>query len=151
MIARATKSTPPIQRIRDWPIGQSHCLFWQIFFPYPIAADTEATAPLDDLTGKLVQILPAEVSIAEIADRPRTFRRGGKSLGLVKEARDLDEGIRWLKQAAENGNHFATYRLGKEYLEENTVSKDTTRAADWSQSQRRRETNTPSMRWANCT
>ena len=47
------------------------------------------------------------------------------------EVRDPDEGIRWLKQAAENGSHFAAYRLGKEYLEGNAVNKDTTRAADW--------------------
>lgn len=40
-------------------------------------------------------------------------------------------GIRWLKQAAENDSHFAAYRLGKEYLEGNTVNEDTTRAADW--------------------
>ena len=45
--------------------------------------------------------------------------------------RDPDEGIRWLKQAAENGSHFAAYRLGKEYLEGNAVNKDTTRAAEW--------------------
>lgn len=45
--------------------------------------------------------------------------------------RDPDEGIRWLKQAAENGSHFAAYRLGKEYLEGNAVNKDTTKAADW--------------------
>ena len=30
-----------------------------------------------------------------------------------------------------NGNHFAAYRLGKEYLEGNAVNKDTVRAADW--------------------
>ena len=36
-----------------------------------------------------------------------------------------------MKQAAENGSHFAAYRLGKEYLEGNAVNKDTSRAADW--------------------
>ena len=45
--------------------------------------------------------------------------------------RDPDEGIRWLRQAAENGSHFAAYRLGKEYLEGNAVNKDTIRAAEW--------------------
>ena len=47
------------------------------------------------------------------------------------EVRDPDEGIRWLRQAAENGSHFVAYRLGKEYLEGNAVNKDTARAADW--------------------
>ena len=47
------------------------------------------------------------------------------------DIRGPDEGIRWLKQAAENGSHYATYRLGKEYLEGNSVNIDTTRAADW--------------------
>ena len=32
------------------------------------------------------------------------------------------KGIRWLKQAAENGNHFAAYRLGKEYLKGEVVT-----------------------------
>lgn len=47
------------------------------------------------------------------------------------EVQDPDEGIRRLKQAAENGNHFAAYRLGKEHLSSEFVSKDTTKAIDW--------------------
>ena len=45
--------------------------------------------------------------------------------------RDPDEGIHWLKQAAESGDHFAAYRLGKEYLSGEVVSKDATRATAW--------------------
>ena len=47
------------------------------------------------------------------------------------EVRDPDEGIRWLKQAAESGNHFAAYRLGKEYLTGEVVTKDTIKAVEW--------------------
>ena len=47
------------------------------------------------------------------------------------EVRDPDEGIRWLKQAVENGSHFAAYRLGKEYLSGEVISKSVTKAADW--------------------
>ena len=66
------------------------------------------------------------------------------------EVRDPDEGIRWLRQAAENGSHFAAYRLGKEYLEGNTVNKDTTRARIGSPNRQRRETSTPSTCWVSC-
>ena len=45
--------------------------------------------------------------------------------------RDPEEGIRWLKEAAEHGNQWAAYRLGKEYLSGEFVSKDATEAADW--------------------
>ena len=47
------------------------------------------------------------------------------------EVRDPDEGIRWLKQAAESGSHFAAYRLGKEYLTGEVVAKDTIEAVEW--------------------
>ena len=47
------------------------------------------------------------------------------------EVRDPDEGIRWLKQAAESGSHFAAYRLGKEYLTGEVVAKDTIKAVEW--------------------
>ena len=46
------------------------------------------------------------------------------------EIRDPDEGIRWLKQAAENGNHFAAYRLGKEYLKGEVMHKDSAKAVE---------------------
>ena len=36
-----------------------------------------------------------------------------------------------MKEAAGNGNHFAAYRLGKEYLSGEVVSKDATRATAW--------------------
>ena len=45
--------------------------------------------------------------------------------------RDSDGGIRWLKQAAENGNQRAAYQLGKEYLTGEAVTKDTSKAAEW--------------------
>mgnify|MGYP005795580423 FL=1 len=45
--------------------------------------------------------------------------------------RDPDEGIRWLRQAAENGSHFAAYQLGKEYLTGQAVTEDTSKAAEW--------------------
>ena len=47
------------------------------------------------------------------------------------EVRDPDEGMRWLRQAAENGSHFAAYRLGKEYLTGEAVTEDTSKAAEW--------------------
>lgn len=46
--------------------GQSRRLFRQIFLPDPVAADAETVASLDDLLGKLVQIFPAEVGVAEV-------------------------------------------------------------------------------------
>ena len=46
------------------------------------------------------------------------------------EVRDPDEGIRWLKQAAESGSHFAAYRLGKKYLSGEVVSKDAVRVTE---------------------
>ena len=47
------------------------------------------------------------------------------------EVRDPDEGIRWLKQAAQSGNHYAAYRLGKEYLTGEVVTKDIVKAVEW--------------------
>ena len=47
------------------------------------------------------------------------------------EVRDPEEGIRWLKEAAESGSQWATYRLGKEYLTGDAVTKDISRAAKW--------------------
>ena len=32
------------------------------------------------------------------------------------EVHDLDEGLQWLRRAAQKGNTYAAYRLGKEYL-----------------------------------
>ena len=46
------------------------------------------------------------------------------------EMRDPDEGIRWMQKASENGNSYAVYRLGKEYLT-GQVAKITTKAAGW--------------------
>ena len=53
--------------MRDWPTGQSLRLFWQIFFPHPIPADTKTVAPLDDRLRELVQILSSKVCIAKVA------------------------------------------------------------------------------------
>ena len=39
-------------------------------------------------------------------------------------------GIRCLKEAAGNGNHFAAYRLGKKYLSGEVVSKDAVRVTE---------------------
>ena len=64
--ASSTKSTSLIQRIRDWPTGQSRRLFWQIFFSHSIPADTKTVAPLNDCLRELVQIFPAKVGITEI-------------------------------------------------------------------------------------
>ena len=47
------------------------------------------------------------------------------------EVRDPEEGLRWLKEAAEHGNQWAAYRLGKEYLSGEFVPKDATEAVDW--------------------
>ena len=47
------------------------------------------------------------------------------------EVRDPEEGIRWLKEAAENGNQWAAYRLGKEYLTGEVVTQDASKAVAW--------------------
>ena len=47
------------------------------------------------------------------------------------EVRDPDEGIRWLKEAAAQGNSWAAYWLGKEYLTGEVLTKDTAKAVDW--------------------
>ena len=47
------------------------------------------------------------------------------------EIHDPDEGIHWLKQATQSGNHFAAYRLGKEYLTGEVMTKDIAKAAEW--------------------
>ena len=39
------------------------------------------------------------------------------------------KGIYWLKRSADNGNDFAAYRLGKEYLSGKNGSQDTSTAA----------------------
>ena len=36
----------------------------------------------------------------------------------------------WLEHAAYNGNHYASYRLGKEYLKGESVRRDTRKAMD---------------------
>ena len=36
-----------------------------------------------------------------------------------------------MKQAAQSGNHYAAYRLGKEYLTGEVVTKDIGRAVEW--------------------
>ena len=41
---------------------------------------------------------------------------------------DSEAGIQWLEHAAHNGNHYASYRLGKEYLKGDSVRKDTRKA-----------------------
>lgn len=43
--------------------------------------------------------------------------------------RDVDDGVRWLREAVKNGNTDAAYRLGKEYLTGKSVQKDAARAA----------------------
>ena len=44
---------------------------------------------------------------------------------------DVEDGIRWLKRAAENGNQFAAYQLGKEYYRGKTIGRNLTTAAKW--------------------
>ena len=46
------------------------------------------------------------------------------------EVCDLQEGLHWLRTAAENGNHCAAYRMGKEYFKGEIVEKDADRAVD---------------------
>ena len=43
---------------------------------------------------------------------------------------DPELGIQWLEYAAYNGNHDASYRLGKEYLKGESVRRDTRKAMD---------------------
>ena len=45
------------------------------------------------------------------------------------DVHDSEEGIRWLKAAAQNGNNHAAYALGKEYLRGQEVPKDAVVAA----------------------
>lgn len=40
------------------------------------------------------------------------------------EVHDVEEGIRWLKAATQNGSDYAAYRLGKEYLRGKFVEQD---------------------------
>ena len=51
---------------------------------------------------------------------------------LSKDANvhDSETGIQWLEHAAYNGNHYASYRLGKEYLKGESVRRDTRKAMD---------------------
>ena len=44
---------------------------------------------------------------------------------------DVEDGIRWLKRSAESGNHFAAYRLGKEYYRGKNIGRNLTTAAKW--------------------
>jgi len=37
------------------------------------------------------------------------------------EVHDWEQGLRWLTQAAEHGNEYATYRLGKEFLQDGNI------------------------------
>ena len=48
-----------------------------------------------------------------------------------EEVRDPAEGLRWLEKAAENGNSYAAYRLGKEYLTGRNTERDTDRAMEY--------------------
>ena len=43
----------------------------------------------------------------------------------------MDKGLRWLRQAAQNGNTYAEYRLGKEYLTGEHAPKSTKKAVHW--------------------
>ena len=45
------------------------------------------------------------------------------------EVHDPEEGLRWLRRAAQSGNTYAAYRLGKEYLTGEHVPKSTDKAA----------------------
>lgn len=42
---------------------------------------------------------------------------------------DPAKGLYWLQQAADRGHEYAAYRLGKEYLARENISKDTVKAA----------------------
>ena len=68
-----------------------------------------------------------------IALRPRVERLGEHGLfgDDDSDVHDPAKGIYWLKRSADNGNDFAAYRLGKEYLSGKNVSKDTSTAAEY--------------------
>ncbi len=55
----------------------------------------------------------------------------GKLLLEDEEVRDPQEGLRWLGEAAVNGNSYAAYRLGKEYLTGRNTERDTDRAKEY--------------------
>ena len=59
-----------------------------------------------------------------------TVRSGQTAFSDDLEVCDSDGGIRCLKEAAGNGNHFAAYRLGKKYLSGEVVSKDAVRVTE---------------------
>ena len=44
---------------------------------------------------------------------------------------DPAKGLRWLKTAAQNGNDYAAYRLGKEYYRGRNIERNFTAAAKW--------------------
>ena len=95
------------QRIRDWPVGQSRRLFWQIISFYPIPADTETIAPLDNLPGELVQILPAKVGIAEV-----TIKIGHREYDPVTVLRAVGQVIGY-QGRQDIGRHFLRTNLLK--------------------------------------
>ena len=47
------------------------------------------------------------------------------------EIRDVQTGLYWLTRAAQNGDPYAAYRLGKEYLRGTVAEKDISRAVDY--------------------
>ena len=47
------------------------------------------------------------------------------------EVNNTDEGLRWLRQAAQRGNTYAAYRLGKEYLTGKHAPKSGENAVHW--------------------
>lgn len=47
------------------------------------------------------------------------------------EVHDIDDGLRWLERATQNGNTDAAYHLGKEYLTGKSVQKNVVKAAEY--------------------
>lgn len=67
------------------------------------------------------------------------------------EVHDVEEGIRWLKAATQNGSDYAAYRLGKEYLRGKFVEQDEEQAVATSPRRQRWEISLGSTCWASCT
>ena len=75
----------------------------------------------------------AQKLLERAAEQDLTWRSTPSASCISDDAdvHDPAKGIYWLKRSADNGNDFAAYRLGKEYLSGKNVSKDTSTAAEY--------------------
>ena len=68
-----------------------------------------------------------ELSAQELPDAQYVL--GKLNLSDDSDIHDPAKGLYWLQQAADSGHEYAAYRLGKEYLAGENISRDTVKAA----------------------